>query len=599
LRPAPGWYLIPGPTILAIPAAPAVRTQIIERIVFVKFVKLATAACAAFVISTAAFADQPAKHHMVAAANPHAAQAGLDMLRAGGSAVDAAIATQMVLGLVEPESSGLGGGAFLVLYDPKQNKVTTFDGRETAPASATPDMFLDANGQVRPKSQVIRGGLSVGVPGVVAMLEEAHRKYGKLPWAKLFAPAIKLARDGFPVGHKLAGTIAASTSAAQMPDIRRTFYHPDGTPFKEGEIFKSPAYAATLEAIAKHGARAFYTGAIAQSIVDAVQHAPVNPGGMTLADLKSYRAVERPPVCGTYRGNKVCSMPPPSSGGVAVLQILAMLERFPPSDLQPGTLSYAQLFTQANRLAFADRNEYIGDPAFVCVPVEGLLDRNYLAERSGLIDPKRDLGMVGPGSPPDRDQCDTYAPQLTPQRHGTSHLSVVDDKGEVVSMTTTVESGFGAMIMASGFLLNNELTDFSLEPMRDGRPVANAPAAGKRPMSSMAPSIVFDHDGKFLIAAGSPGGPVIISDVAGALIALIDGGLTPQQTAALPHIFNMNGPTYVEKNTPLEAMAPQLEAMGHTVRVVPIYSGLHIIERTKDGYIGGADPRRDGVALGD
>ena len=564
-----------------------------------KLGKLFAAAFAALAFVAQAHADTVAKHHMVAAANPYAAQAGLDMLRAGGSAVDAAIATQAVLGLVEPESSGLGGGAFLVLYDPATNKVTTFDGRETAPASATPDMFLDASGQVRPKGQVIPGGLSVGVPGVIAMLEMAHKKYGRLPWAKLFQPAIKLARGGFPVGPKLAHTIATDTAAAQMPDIKRTFYNPDGTPLREGEVLKEPQYAATLEAIAEHGARAFYSGAIAQSIVDAVHHAPVNQGGMTLADLKAYRAIERPPVCGTYRGDKICSMPPPSSGGVAVLQILAMLERFPPSDLQPNTLSYAQLFTQANRLAFADRNEYIGDPGFVCVPVEGLLDRDYLAERSALIDPKKDLGTVGPGSPPDRDQCFTYAPQRTPQRHGTSHLSVVDDHGEVVSMTTTIESGFGAMITASGFLLNNELTDFSLEPMRDGRPVANAPAAGKRPMSAMSPSIVFDAHGKFLIAAGSPGGPVIISDVAGALIALIDGGLTPQQTAALPHIFNMNGATIVEKGTPLEALVPQLTAMGHTVRVLPIYSGLHIIEKTKDGYIGGADPRRDGVAVGD
>jgi gamma-glutamyltranspeptidase / glutathione hydrolase len=565
----------------------------------VKFVRLLAVACAALAVASAAYADQPAKHQMVAAANPYAAEAGIDMLRAGGSAVDAAIATQAVLGLVEPESSGLGGGAFLVLYDPQTNKVTTFDGRETAPASATPDMFLDANGQVRPKSQVIPGGLSVGVPGVVAMLEMAHRKYGKLPWAKLFEPAIRLARDGFPIGPKLAHTIATDTEAAQMPDIKRTYFHADGTPLKQGEIFKSPAYAATLEAIAKHGAQAFYTGAIAQSIVDAVQHAPRNQGGMTLADLKAYRPVEQPPVCGTYRGDKICSMGPPSSGGIAVLQILAMLERFPSSDLQPGTLSYAQLFTEANRLAFADRNEYIGDPAFVCVPVEGLLNRDYLAQRSQLIDPKKDIGTAPFGTPPDRGHCDSYAPQRTPQRHGTSHLSVVDDRGEVVSMTTTIESGFGSMIMASGFLLNNQLTDFSLEPMRDGRPVANAPAAGKRPMSAMAPSIVFGPDGKFLIAAGSPGGPVIISDVAGALIALIDGGLTPQQTAALPHIFNMNGPTVVEKGTALEALVPQLEAMGHTVRVVPIYSGLHIIEKTKDGYIGGADPRRDGVALGD
>jgi gamma-glutamyltranspeptidase/glutathione hydrolase len=564
----------------------------------VKLGKLFAAVFAALAIVSQADADTVAKHHMVAAANPYAAQAGLDMLRAGGSAVDAAIATQAVLGLVEPESSGLGGGAFLVLFDPATNTVTTFDGRETAPASATPEMFLDANGQVRPKGQVIPGGLSVGVPGVIAMLEMAHKKYGRLPWAKLFEPAIKLARDGFPVGPKLANTIATDTAAAQMPDIKRTFFHADGTPFKQGEIFKSPAYAATLEAIAKGGAHAFYSGAIAQSIVDAVQHAPMNQGGMTLADLKAYRPVERPPVCGTYRGDKICSMPPPSSGGVAVLQILATLERFPSSDLQPNTLSYAQLFTQANRLAFADRNEYVGDPAFVCVPVEGLLNKQYLAQRSALIDPNKDMGTVAAGTPPDRGKC-LYAPQRTPQRHGTSHLSVVDDKGEVVAMTTTIESGFGSMVMASGFLLNNQLTDFSLEPMRNGVPVANAPAPGKRPMSAMAPSIVFGPDGKFLIAAGSPGGPVIIPDVAGALIALIDGGLTPQQTAALPHIFNMNSPTIIEKGTALEALTPKLEAMGHTVRVVPIYSGLHIIEKTKDGYIGGADPRRDGVALGD
>jgi gamma-glutamyltranspeptidase / glutathione hydrolase len=537
---------------------------------------------------------------MVAAANPLAAQAGLEMLRAGGSAVDAAIATQAVLGLVEPESSGLGGGAFIVLYDPKANRVTTFDGRETAPDSATPTMFLDANGAVRPKSQVIPGGLSVGVPGDVDVMAEAWKKYGHLKWAKLFAPAIRLARDGFPVGPKLANTIASDTDAAKMPDIKAYFFHPDGTPYRQGEILKNPAYAATLEAIAKHGSRAFYTGTIAASIVAAVTHAPTNPGGMTLDDIKRYHAIERPPVCGTYRGNKICSMGPPSSGGIAVLQMLAMLERFPSSDLQPNTLSFAQLFTQANRLAFADRNEYIGDPAFVCVPIAGLLNRDYLAQRSQLVDPKHDMGTAAAGTPPGVGDCgDHHAPQVTPQRHGTSHLSVVDDHGEVVSMTTTIESGFGAQIMASGFLLNNELTDFSLQPMLNGKPVANAPEPGKRPMSAMAPSIVFGPDGKFFIAAGSPGGPVIIPDVAGALVALIDGGLTPQQAVALPHIFNPNSVTVIEKGTQLEALVPQLTAMGHTIREFAIPSGLHIIEKTKDGYIGGADPRRDGVAVGD
>ncbi|HKD23183.1 MAG TPA: gamma-glutamyltransferase, partial [Rhizomicrobium sp.] len=565
-----------------------------------RVVKLFAAALAVFAIAQHASAAEPAKHHMVAAANPYAAQAGLDMLRAGGSAVDAAIATQAVLGLVEPESSGLGGGAFIVLYDPKKNIVTTFDGRETAPQSATPNMFLDAGGKARPKSEVIPGGLSVGVPGDIAVMELAHQRYGKLAWAKLFAPAIRLARDGFPIGRKLAATIASDTAAAQMPDIKRTFYHADGTPLHEGELLKEPAYAATLEAIAKHGARAFYHGPIAASIVAAVTHAPMNQGGMTLEDLARYHAIERPPVCGTYRGDRICSMPPPSSGGIAVLQILAMLERFPSSDLQPGTLSYAQLFTQANRLAFADRNEFIGDPAWVCVPVKGLLDPDYLKARSQLIKTDRDMGSAPAGTPPDFHECeDHHAPQKTPQGHGTSHLSVVDDRGEVVSMTTTIESTFGAQIMASGFLLNNELTDFSLTPTEDGHPVANAPGPGKRPMSAMSPSIVFGPDGKFFIAAGSPGGPVIIPDVAGALIAMLDGGLTPQDATALPHIFNPNSVTVIEKGTNLEALTPQLTQMGHTVRVFPIYSGLHIIQKTKDGYIGGADPRRDGVALGD
>lgn len=540
---------------------------------------------------------EPAKHHMVAAANPMAAEAGRDVLRKGGSAVDAAIATQMVLGLVEPESSGLGGGAFLVLYDPATNHVTTFDGRETAPASATPDMFLDASGHVRPKSEVIPGGLSVGVPGDVAVLALAHKKYGRLPWAALFEPAIKLARNGFPVPPKLARELAEDKSAARMPDIRHYFFHPDGTPYREGEMLKNPAYADTLEAIAKNGPRAFYSGRIAASIVAAVTHAPVNPGGMTLKDIAQYRALERPPVCGTYRGNRVCSMGLPSSGGIAVLQILAMLERFPPADLKPDTLSYVQLFTQANRLAFADRNKYLGDPAFVCVP-DGLLDADYLKARAMLIDPAHDMGTAPAGKPPGLGHCD-YAPQRTPESHGTSHLSVVDDHGEVVSMTTTVEGPFGAQIMASGFLLNNELTDFSLEPMIDGVPVANAPEAGKRPLSAMSPTIVFGPDGHFRIAVGSPGGIMIISDVSGAIIAMIDGGLTPQEATALPHVFNPNSVTVLEKGTSLEALVPQLTAMGHKVRLFPVLSGLHIIEKTKDGYVGGADPRRDGVALGD
>ena len=545
-----------------------------------------------------AAADAPiAKHHIISAANPYAAEAGRQMMRMGGSAVDAAIAAQLVLTLVEPESSGIGGGDFMMVYNPKTGQVTSFDGRETAPASATPGMFLGADGKPRQHFDAIPGGLSTGVPGVIAMFEMAHKRYGRLPWATLFQPAIRLAQHGFPVGRKLAATIRAFPQMARMPDVKRYFYHADGTPLAQGEILKNPELAATLRTIAKGGAKAFYGGRIAQNIVNAVQHAPVNPGGMTVADLKAYHAVERPAVCGEYRKYRLCSMGPPSSGGIAVLQILGMLERFPQSDLQPNTLSEVHLFTQASRLAFADRAMYLGDPDVVNVPVRGLLDPAYLAQRSALIDPKTDMGTATAGTPPDK-RAD-YAPQRTPQLPGTSHLSVVDDHGEVVAMTMTVEFVFGSEVMANGFFLNNELTDFSFEPTRDGKPVANAPGPGKRPMSAMSPTIVFDPDGKFAIATGSPGGPAIIDYVAQSLIAMIDGHLDAQAAAALPHPLNLNSPTILEQGTPLEALAPQLTAMGHHVVTRELESGLHIVQAVPGGYQGGADPRRDGIALGD
>lgn len=549
------------------------------------------------VVGMPASAAPLARHHMIAAANPYAAEAGLKMLRAHGSAVDAAIAAQLVLTLVEPESSGLGGGAFMLLYDAKQKRVTSFDGRETAPQSATPNMFLDANGKPRAHFDMVPGGLSVGVPGVVAMLWLAHERYGRLPWARLFEPAIELSEKGFPVGRKLAATIKAFPQMAQMPDVKRYFYKPDGTPLQEGDILKNPALAETLRAIAANGPKAFYTGDIAQAIVDAVQHAPVNPGGMTLADLGSYEPRELKPVCGRYRHYKVCSMGPPSSGGVNVIQILSMLQRFPSPDVSPGTLLGTHLFTQASRLAFADRAKYLGDTSFVSVPIEGLLDPTYLAQRSLLIDPKKDMGKAEAGNPPEKHA--EYAPQRTAQLPGTSHMSIVDDFGEVVSMTTTVEFVFGSEVMAKGFFLNNELTDFSFEPERDGVPVANAPAPGKRPLSAMSPTIVFDKSGHFAIALGSPGGPPIIDYTAQALLAMIDGHLSPQDAAAQPKVVNLNSPTIIEKGTPLEQLVPQLTAMGHTIREVNLESGLHIVGRVKGGYLGGADPRRDGVALGD
>jgi gamma-glutamyltranspeptidase/glutathione hydrolase len=548
--------------------------------------------------ASAQVTETVAKRHMIAAANPHAAQAGLEMLRAGGSAVDAAIATQLVLGLVEPESSGIGGGAFMLVYDAKTKRTTSFDGREMAPASATPTMFLDANGQPRNKGEAIPGGLSVGIPGVVKMLFLAHQKYGKLPWAKLFEPAIKLSDEGFPVGPKLARTIKSFSRGASMPDIKAHFYHPDGTPLNEGEIYKNPDYAATLRKIAKDGPDGFYKGEIAQAIVDTVQHAPRQQGGMTLEDLDKYQAKERAPVCGDYREYNVCSMGPPSSGGVAVLQILGMLQRFTPEQVTPNIVSGAHLFAQASRLAYADRAQYLADPAFIDVPVKGLTDKTYVASRAALIDPAKDMGTAVAGNPPQKHAA--LSPQVSPVLHGTSHMTIVDDAGEVVAMTTSVESVFGANIMTKGFMLNNTLTDFSFQPVRDGKPVANAPAPGKLPLSAMSPTIVFDKKGGFLVSVGSPGGPAIIDYVSQILIGILDAKMSPKEALAMPHEINMNGATLLEQSPTSAALAAQLTAMGHTVQVPRIEgSGLHGIQKVKDGYIGAADPRRDGIALGD
>jgi gamma-glutamyltranspeptidase/glutathione hydrolase len=526
-------------------------------------------------------AAAPARHHMIAAASPYAAEAGRQIMREGGSSVDAAIAAQMVLTLVEPESSGIGGGAFMMIYDP----------------SATPGMFLGPDGKPLQHFQPIPGGLSTGVPGVIALLAMVHEKYGRLPWARLFEPAIKLADGGFKISPKLAKELREFSFISRMPDMKKYFFHADGSPVAEGETLKNPQLAATLRLIAKGGAKAFYTGKIAQAIVDAVQHAPVNPGGMTLKDLAAYHAVQRPAVCGTYRTYNVCSMGPPSSGGIAVLQMLGMLERFPSAQLDPRTQSGVHLFTQASRLAFADRAKYLGDPDVINVPVRGLLDHGYLAQRSALIPLDKDMGTATAGTPPDK-RAD-YAPQRSRQLPGTSHLSVVDDRGQVVSMTTTIEFAFGSETMAAGFLLNNELTDFSFEPVIDGKPVANAPGPGKRPMSAMSPTIVFDAKGRFAIATGSPGGPAIIDFVAQSLIAMIDMHMSPQEAAALPHVLNLNSPTILEKGTALEALSAPLTLMGHTVMARDLQSGLHIIEAVPGGYLGGADIRRDGVALGD
>lgn len=563
---------------------------------------LATVAAMAFgaaiaLSPTANAAAPPAQRHMIVAAEPEAAEAGLAMLRMGGSAVDAAIAAQLVLTLVEPQSSGLGGGAYMVVAD--GGAVTAYDGRETAPSSAGPNLFLDAAGAPRAFRDVQYGGLPVGVPGALAMMAMAHKENGRLAWARLFDPAIALASRGFAVSPRLARELGESPRLAALPDMRRAFFHADGTPMRAGEVLKNPALAETLRAIARSGPDALYKGPLAAAIAGAATNATVNPTRMTPADLATYRPKRSAALCGVYRRYRLCGMPPSSSGGVTVLQILGLLQHFPSPQLQPQTLSSVHLISEASRLAYADRAHWIADPAFIDVPVAGLLDGTYLAARARLIDPLHAMGMASAGTPPMKRGTFFYAPQRPQPEYGTSHLSAVDDRGEVVSMTMSIQAAFGAGLMAGGFLLNNELTDFAFQPVMNGQPVANAAAPGKRPLSSMSPFVVFDPDGKFFAALGSPGGRQIIAFVAQALVGLIDGQLSMAEASAAPRHLNINGPTTLERGTALETLAPQLTAMGHQIRSDTIDSGLNGIRRVAGGYEGGADPRREGVALGD
>lgn len=538
------------------------------------------------------------RQHMISAANPLASAAGRDILRAGGSAVDAAIAAQAVLTLVEPQSSGIGGGAFLMHFRKSDRRVDAFDGRETAPASIRPDVFVTPDGKRRPFRDVSTGGAAVGVPGILRMLALAHKEHGKLPWSRLFDRAIALSENGFPISPRLHAMIRRSKDLRDFPAARSYFLTPDGRAKPAGSLLRNPALADTYKRLASGGAEVFYRGDIARDISAAVANAARNPATMTRADIAGYRAIKRAPICRPYRTWRLCVMPPPTSGGLTTLQILGLLEGFEMARVPPSSVQAVHLISEASRLAYADRRRYIGDPDFVTVPVDGMLDPDYLRHRAERISGSESMGKASPGRPRGTENANL----ADDEREGftsTSHLSVIDRDGNAVSMTTTIERAFGSRLMVRGFLLNNQLTDFAFIPRRDGRTVANAVAPGKRPRSSMSPTLVFDADGKLFATVGSPGGSRIITYVTKALIGLLDWKLDMQAAIDLPNHANRNGATELEKNTPVAAHADALKRLGHTVKIGSLVSGLHGIRVSPDGYDGGADRRREGVALGD
>lgn len=547
-----------------------------------------------------------AERFMVAAAHPDAAAAGVEVLKAGGTAMDAAVAVQMMLTLVEPQSSGIGGGAFLLYWDASKKQLFAWDGRETAPAAVEPDLFLDDDGKPLGFFDAVVGGRSVGVPGVVRMLDAAHDKHGKLPWARLLEPAIEKAEVGFVMYDRLHKQLENDPALSKLSPAREYFYTDDGEPLPVGAVRKNVPLARTLRTLAEGGADAFYDGPLAEAIVAAVRNAPVSPGVLSLEDLASYRAVEREPVCLDYREDRVCGFPPPTSGGITTLQMLGMLEAFDVPSLKPRSVEAAHLLAEVGRYAFADRDLYLADPAFVDVPTKALLDEGYLRQRASRIDlEKAAEGAVAAGRPQEAGKKQgSYAPGRSPERLSTSHFVIFDAYGNVASMTTSVENVFGSRVMVAGFLLNNQLTDFSFSPTEDGRPVANAVAPGKRPRSSMAPVVVFDESGAPVLAVGSPGGSRIIPFVVQTLVGVLDWDLDVQAAIALPHVANRNGVTELEEalRTPAElaTLHDALTRKGHDVTTGDMNSGLHAIQRTKIGALeGGADPRREGVALGE
>lgn len=555
---------------------------------------------------------QYADRDMVAAANPLATEAGYEILGKGGSAVDAAIAVQMVLTLAEPQSSGIGGGAFLMHYDGAARSLVAYDGRETAPAAATPELFVKDGKPLDIRTAIV-GGLSVGTPGVMRLLERAHARHGKLPWATLFQRAIDLADRGFIISPRLEALIAGTAKTlCQQPVAAAYYLKPGCEPRRAGETLKNPELAATFRALAKGGASAFYSGDIADAIVKAVHGHATNPGRLSLDDLNNYAVKERQPVCGAYRGLNICGMPPPNSGTIAVLQTLGILEHHPVASFAPNSVDAVHLVTEAYRLAYADRNKYVGDADFVKVPVAGMLDPGYLQQRSTLIKMDRTMGAATPGTPAG---AEPRGMDDSPELPSTSHISIIDRWGNAIAMTTTIESAFGSMQMTRGFMLNNQLTDFSLSPADgQGNLVANRVEAGKRPRSSMSPIVIFGANREVEGVIGSPGGSNIIQYVTKTVLGLVDWKLDIQQAIDLPNFgAQASTTTELEKGTPLSQLRDALKARGHNPAVIDINSGLQGIvfnglrngqrarfsrEPAKGRWAGGADPRREGIARG-
>jgi len=545
-----------------------------------------------------AAARGPAPVHvegMVSAADPRAAAAGAEILKAGGSATDAALAVMLALNVVEPQSSGIGGGGFLLRGDAR-GEVVTFDGRERAPAAADGQWFL-RDGRPIPWPEVVPGARSVGVPGAIALAAEAHAKYGRLPWARLFQPAIRLARDGFLVTARLNTTLARAARSGQFdPDAKALYYGADGNPVAVGTRLKNPALAATLARIAASGPKAFYAGANAAAIAREVSTAPSGGAPMTLADVAGYKAVVREPLCGMYRQWRICGMGPPSSGATTVYAILKQLERFDLTALGPQSPVAWHLIAESMRLAYADRERYLGDGDFVQVPVSGLMDPAYLAGRSALIDPGKTLALVSAGTPPGAQRL-ARADGPPQEEHGTTHFVAVDRWGSAVSYTNTIESAFGSGLMVNGYFLNNELTDFNFAPTTDGKPAANAVAGGKRPRSSMSPTLIYDAAGHLRLAVGAAGGTTIPAQVAKAIIGVLDWNLPAQQAIALPVLYAPGATVFVEKGSAHEAMIPALQALGHAdVRPREASFKANAVEVVNGKLVGAADPRSEGAA---